>query len=224
MTTFLKILNWIVVLIQGIICALGTFYKDISFGAGLGDMLWYGLMYGLFFTHLILTITSRKNGLGRHLILTVFFLFTTTYICLKASVWRGREYRWNGEIFYNDNPETRPKFYPGYRQDNQPNNNDFVILANKYSGQVAKKEIKENPTLSMSNSNSQWTIISFNYSTDENKHDDNDVVFGNRLPDMFLQKIDSLADKTHLYIDHIKMVNTTNDTVFSAIVVTIWDK
>jgi len=102
MTTFWKISNWIILGIQATICGLGTFYKHIAFGWGLGDLLWYGLMYSLFAIHLGLTISSRKKGFERHLKLTIIFLLTTVYICLQATVWRDIEYPWNGELFYKN--------------------------------------------------------------------------------------------------------------------------
>ena len=54
-----KITNLIVLGILISICALGTFYKHISFGWGLGDLLGYALMYGTLLTHSVLTIISR---------------------------------------------------------------------------------------------------------------------------------------------------------------------
>lgn len=102
MTIIWKIINWMVVAMQATICGLGTFYKHISFGWGLGDTLWYLLMYGLFIMHLIISVKSRSNKeLKRHIFLTIIFLTTTIYICLKATIWRGVEYRWNGELFYH---------------------------------------------------------------------------------------------------------------------------
>jgi hypothetical protein len=103
---FWKSLNWIVLAIQIIIAGLGTFYKHISFGAGLGDLFWYGLIYGLLILHLILTIRSKRKGTHRFIFLSIFFFLTTTLICLKATIWRGAEYRWNGNVFYENSSDT----------------------------------------------------------------------------------------------------------------------
>jgi len=102
MTRFWKIANWIILGGQGTICLLGTFYKHIAFGWGLGDLLWYGIMYILLITHLILTIRMRKQKSQNYLPLVLIFTITTIYICLRATIWRGAEYRWNGELFYNN--------------------------------------------------------------------------------------------------------------------------
>jgi hypothetical protein len=102
MTQIWKIINWIILGTQMIICALGTFYKHIAFGWGLGDLLWYGIMYILLITHLIITIRMQKQKSLNYLPLVLFFTITTIFICLRATIWRGVEYRWNGEIFYNN--------------------------------------------------------------------------------------------------------------------------
>ncbi len=96
-----KIFNLIVLGILCFICALGTFYKHIAFGWGLGDLLWYLFMYVALLTHAILTIISRNKPVNRHKYLTIIFLVFTIYICLQATIWRGSEYSWNGKIFYN---------------------------------------------------------------------------------------------------------------------------
>ena len=100
MTKFWKISNGIVLGLLILICGLGTFYKHISFGLGLGDMFGYLVLYLGTLIHLILTLISRKKGSQRHSILTFIFLTFTTLIVLNATIWRGHEYRWNGSIFY----------------------------------------------------------------------------------------------------------------------------
>ncbi len=97
---FWKILNYLVLACLVLICSLGTFYKHIAFGWGLGDMLWYLIMYGVTLTHLVLTILYRKKGIKRHGVLALIFLVITLYICLEATIWRDGEYPWNGEVFY----------------------------------------------------------------------------------------------------------------------------
>ena len=102
MPNFWKIANSILLSIQFIICTLGTFYKHLAFGRGLGDMYWYGLMYLLFIVHLILTINSGNKSLERFKIITVIYTITTLFICLQATIYRGPEYPWKGEIFYEN--------------------------------------------------------------------------------------------------------------------------
>ena len=102
MTKFWKITNSTVLIAQFIICLIGTFFKHIAFGWGLGDMLWYGLMYLLLIVHFILTITSGNKTLKRFQLMTIIFLTATIMICLKATIWRGIEYPWNGKLFYDN--------------------------------------------------------------------------------------------------------------------------
>lgn len=100
MTKTTKVFNLIVLGLLIIISLLGTFYKHISFGLGLGDIFGYLILYIGTLTHLILTIVSRKKGKTRHIILALIFLAFTVLISLNATIWRGPEYSWNGSIFY----------------------------------------------------------------------------------------------------------------------------
>jgi len=117
MTKYWKILNFIVLGLLILICGLGTFYKHISFGLGLGDIFGYLVLYVGTLIHLILTRVFRKKGNLLHGFLAITFLTFTVFIILKATIWRGSEYRWNGSLFYLpcpteimiDNPETTKK-------------------------------------------------------------------------------------------------------------------
>ncbi|QCD61601.1 hypothetical protein [Tenacibaculum maritimum] len=100
MNKFWKISNAIVLGLLILICGLGTFYKHISFGLGLGDIFGYLVLYLGTLVHLILTLVSRKKGRIRHTVLTLIFLTFTTLIVLNATIWRGNEYKWNGQLFY----------------------------------------------------------------------------------------------------------------------------
>ena len=95
-----KIFNLIILISLIIICFLGTFYKHISFGLGLGDMIGYAFLYFITIIHLILSLVFRKKGNSLHAALSIVFFLLTIYICLEATIWRGSEYRWNGNIFY----------------------------------------------------------------------------------------------------------------------------
>lgn len=99
--TNITILGYLILL-----CLLGTFYKHISFGAGLGDVLWYMLLFLVTFSHLCLTLYFGKTGILEHTYLVILFLIISIYISLKATLWRGAEYRWNGSLFYLPCPKT----------------------------------------------------------------------------------------------------------------------
>ena len=96
-----KFFNGIILLIEITIISLGSFYKHIAFGFGLGDLLWYGLMYLGLLIHLTLTWFGRKKSKNYFIRLSVIFLIFIIWICLEATIWRNSEYRWNGKIFYN---------------------------------------------------------------------------------------------------------------------------
>ncbi|MBX2958752.1 MAG: hypothetical protein KF732_02240 [Flavobacteriales bacterium] len=93
-----KILNNTILGVLMLIAGLGTFYKHISFGLGLGDMLGYIALYISVLIHLILTIKARTNT--RRAFLALLFGAILVFGCLKATVFRGHEYQWNGSIFY----------------------------------------------------------------------------------------------------------------------------
>jgi hypothetical protein len=100
MFAFWKISNLIVLGGLIVICGLGTFYKHISFGLGLGDILGYLILYAATITHIVLTLVSKNKRAIRHIILTVTFSTFTIIFSLYATIWRGHEYAWNGSIFY----------------------------------------------------------------------------------------------------------------------------
>lgn len=96
-----KKINFLILSFQVLICFLGTFYKHLAFGCGLGDLLWHGIMYLLLTIHLILTLRYRNHDNSLKIIAIAFFILIIL-ICLKATIWRGVEYPWNGKIFYGN--------------------------------------------------------------------------------------------------------------------------
>jgi len=97
---FWKIANWIIFYIQVLILMFGLFFGHIAFGWGLGDLFWYALIFIALISQLIMTMLF-KNKMKQLRIMTIVFAILTIFICLKATIWRGSEYRWNGKIFYN---------------------------------------------------------------------------------------------------------------------------
>ncbi|MBB4805184.1 ABC-type transport system involved in multi-copper enzyme maturation permease subunit [Chryseobacterium defluvii] len=95
-----KIMNLIVLMFLITICLLGTFHKHISFGLGLGDIFGYGILYLVTIFHIGLTLSLRNKGISAHIILGAVFFIFAVLICLKATLWRGPLYKWNGHIFY----------------------------------------------------------------------------------------------------------------------------
>jgi len=95
-----KIINGITLFVLGLIILLETFYKHIPFGAGLGDMFWYLIMYAVFTSQVILTYVYRNKSEKQYAIMTLIYMLILIYICLSATIWRGGEYPWNGKIFY----------------------------------------------------------------------------------------------------------------------------
>jgi hypothetical protein len=98
-----KLLNLVILILGVTIVLLGTFYKHISFGMGLGDLIAYGLMYAIVLIHSIATLTNWKKSRTTQIVMTLFFALTWTFVSFKATIGRGPEYRWNGKIFYEEN-------------------------------------------------------------------------------------------------------------------------
>ncbi len=93
-------LNLIVLSYLVLICILGICYKHISFGWGLGDMLGYAMLFGGTIIHLALTYGWRNSNGEFKAVIAIVFLMFSIYITLKATIWRGGEYAWNGSLFY----------------------------------------------------------------------------------------------------------------------------
>jgi hypothetical protein len=98
-----KISNLIIWAFGVVVILLGTFYKHISFGMGLGDIFAYGLMFILVLIHSIILLTNWRKSNSTQMAMTVFFALAWTFILFKATIGRGPEYRWNGNIFYEGN-------------------------------------------------------------------------------------------------------------------------
>lgn len=108
---FWKLANWTILFLQTLILTIGLFLRHIAFGWGLGDIFWYILIIIALVTHLILTLIF-KNKLNRLRTLTVIFSIFTVFICLRATIWRGSEYSWNGDIFYPASDKTSFRTIP----------------------------------------------------------------------------------------------------------------
>jgi hypothetical protein len=100
----LKALNT-TILVVGIFLCLGGFIGfQIAFGHGLGDIVYYAILFPVTIIHLIWTIRIRKaTHWAIFLIPLTIFSLTTLLFCLKATIWRGPEYSWdNGNLFYSN--------------------------------------------------------------------------------------------------------------------------
>ncbi|MEO1514234.1 MAG: hypothetical protein AAFV95_04455 [Bacteroidota bacterium] len=83
------------------ICLLEKYYKHISFGWGLGDLLWHMLLHIAMAIQVVLTIVYWNRGDVYHKYIALSFFAFLVLLALKATIWRGSEYPWNGRIFYD---------------------------------------------------------------------------------------------------------------------------
>lgn len=103
MYKFFRIANIVILCCLVLICCLGIFYKHISFGLGLGDIIGYFILFLGTIIHFICTIKFFKRSLVYHVMMTLSFSFFALMIVLFATVARGAEYKWNGKLFYGTN-------------------------------------------------------------------------------------------------------------------------
>lgn len=94
-----KTINQVLLGILLLICIIVTFFKSISFGHGLGDIVGYIALYLGTLVHLILTLALRNKDTAAHIALFLIFSTFIVIIALEATIYRGPEYRWNGNIF-----------------------------------------------------------------------------------------------------------------------------
>lgn len=97
---FWRVANFVVFLMWLLVGALGTFYKHIAFGWGLGDILWYGMMYLFILIQALIVWRNYKKNPELLWMPTLIFGALLIWFCLEATIWRDTEYPWNGQIFY----------------------------------------------------------------------------------------------------------------------------
>lgn len=66
----------------------------------MADLLEYIILLGITLTHLRLTRYFWQNGILQYKYLAISFLIIAVFISLRATIWRGNEYSWNGSILY----------------------------------------------------------------------------------------------------------------------------
>ena len=94
-----EICNAIIIIYGLTLCALGDFYKHMSFGWGLGDLIGYAIMHTSLLVHIGLVLFSLSSH-DHWWIYVCIFGGIWIFISLKATVFRGNEYKWNGKLFY----------------------------------------------------------------------------------------------------------------------------
>ncbi|MCL2651169.1 MAG: hypothetical protein FWD60_09135 [Candidatus Azobacteroides sp.] len=101
-----NVLNFIVLGLILLIWVIAIFFERIVFGGGGADVFYWFAFFIATIIHLLLTLVwqLRKQGailqIVLHIILTVTFSTVLVLFVLQATIWRGGEYPWNGEIFY----------------------------------------------------------------------------------------------------------------------------
>lgn len=90
---------FLILLTQILLMFIGLFVKTITFGCGLGDIIWWFFWFFEIICSIILIFikpySQNKYKIGS--LLCVLFIF---FIFYKATLGRDIEYPWNGNIFY----------------------------------------------------------------------------------------------------------------------------
>ena len=98
--------NWIV-LVYLILVSLLTLNGNISYGSGLGDVVYLIACGFLACIQLVATIIIVRQQKGQYhpkvfYLCGTIFLFIALFLSWKFTLGRGPEYSWNGNVFYID--------------------------------------------------------------------------------------------------------------------------
>jgi len=98
----LHTLNALLIAVELFLCTGTLFGLHVTFGNGLGDILYFALLYVITLAHLVFTWEYRRANAGVLMGLLFWFSISSLLFSLKATVWRGSEYPWtNGHLFYS---------------------------------------------------------------------------------------------------------------------------
>ena len=95
-----KRINAATLAISWALFCVGAFVKTITFGLGLGDVLGYAVWFCGNAILLTARFFLRKRGARYQAPLACVSIAFTMLILLHATLLRGREYPWNGKLFY----------------------------------------------------------------------------------------------------------------------------
>ncbi|MDB4769090.1 hypothetical protein OAG16_03325 [Saprospiraceae bacterium] len=90
----IKILPLIVLAILSVLLMTGR----VRFGLGLADIIYHGLIYIGFIIYGIYFIAKKEVSKSINLIFPILSIVFCGYLILSMTIWRGGEYRWNGDI------------------------------------------------------------------------------------------------------------------------------
>ena len=96
----MKTLNFALLLFEILTCVIILSGHNIAFGHGGTDFFYFCLFYLSVTVHFVLTIRSTIRHKTIKLQLIIFSLLTL-FIISKATIFRGSEFPWDGDIFVN---------------------------------------------------------------------------------------------------------------------------
>jgi hypothetical protein len=96
----MKTLNFALLFLEILICLVILSGHKIAFGHGETDFFYFCLFYLSVIGHFVLTISSTIRHQTVKLQLIIFSLLTL-FILSKATIFRGAEFPWDGDIFVN---------------------------------------------------------------------------------------------------------------------------
>lgn len=72
----------------------------ITFGQGLGDMFYVILLMSLMIFYAVVLYKNIQGRINQQIILSVVSILFIILFTLKMTIYRGIEYPWNGNIFF----------------------------------------------------------------------------------------------------------------------------
>lgn len=92
-----KLIKIVPILILGLISILLQTGK-VRFGYGLGDIVYHGITYIALIMYSIILFFGEQIPERIKMLFIILFLLFSIYLMLSMSIWRGGEYKWDGNI------------------------------------------------------------------------------------------------------------------------------
>jgi hypothetical protein len=93
--------TYIAFLIFSVLIIAGELIGHITFGYGLGDLFYLGmLILAIIFFSILRFFLGKMEGF--EILFSILMIAVIIFFTLKFTILRGVEYSWNGEIFCNE--------------------------------------------------------------------------------------------------------------------------
>jgi len=134
---FMLLLQLIPLIILGILSIL-LITGRVRFGLGLGDIFYHGLIYIALIIYGIYFFTKKEIPDIMNLIFPIVSIMFCGYLILSMTIWRGGEYRWNGDILVPTHKTSEKRREEKFKQKLAKFDKQIEENPNDYDLRVAK--------------------------------------------------------------------------------------